>query len=54
MDTHVKVLGALQIAYGAFGLLLALLLSSSSAAPPASSAPAAIRMRRRSPCRSSA
>jgi hypothetical protein len=26
MDTHVKVLGALQIAYGAFGLLLALLL----------------------------
>lgn len=26
MDTHVKVLGALQIAFGAFGLLAALLL----------------------------
>ena len=46
MDTHVKVLGALQVALGAIGLLVALLLSSCSAAPPVLSARAAIRARR--------
>ena len=45
MDTHVKELGALQVAFGAIGVMLALPTVFESAALPASSAPAAIRRR---------